>query len=200
MFSGTSGSGLEQLARHAAEYPLLLLPPFLIAIIDAHQASSNDAAILSSRGDRIVARRMLFIHWRETTLGGPSACGSPMARQFGKAFLGPGPGRESAAGGNAAGSRQIPLWGPIVWQYHLTHCPWICPQEGGTRTKGKGAILSASPATLPERVAMGRPILRGVLTTMNSAFQAAASRTMVRDTACQRHAGKHIATVKAKSV
>ena len=110
-----------------------------------------------------------------TTLGGTSTRGSPMARQFGKAFLGPGPGRESAAGGNAAGSRQIPLWGPIVWQYHLTHCPWICPQEGGTRTKGKGAILSASPATLPERVAMGRPILRGVLATMNSAFQAAAS-------------------------
>ena len=135
---------MEQLARHAAEYPLLLLPPFLIAIIDAHQASSNDAAILSSRGDRIVARTMLFIHWRETTLGGPSACGSPMARQFGKAFLGPGPGRESAAGGNAAGSRQIPLWGPIVWQYHLTQCPWICPQEGGTRTKG---VSSDAPRT-----------------------------------------------------
>ena len=73
----------------------------------------------------------------------------------------------------------VPLWGPIVWQYHLTQCPGICPQVGGTRTKGKGSILSASPATLPERVAMGRPIVRGVLATMNSAFQAAASRTMV---------------------
>jgi hypothetical protein len=114
-----------------------------------------------------------------TTLGGTSTRGSPMARQFGKAFLGPGPGRESAAGANAAGSRQGSIVGSHCVAVPPDAVPLDCPQKGGTRTKGKGAILSASPATLPQRVAMGRPILRGVLATMNSAFQAAASRTMV---------------------